>query len=81
MKDTNVKEANRRLAENPAARDVVDKDAERVQDAPSVDGDQFWYWDYEKDAWVLCDDDEDWEVCIILCKCLQITNRPSYVII
>ena len=74
LKDTNVKEANTLLTENPAAGDVVetiDKDAEEVQDAPSVDGDQFWYWDYEKDTWVLCDDDEDWEVCIILCKFLH----------
>ena len=77
LKDTNVKEADTLLTKNPAARDVVetiDKDPERVQDAPSVDGDQFWYWDYEKDTWVLCDDDEDWEVCIILCKFLPISN-------
>ena len=22
---------------------------------------QFWYWDYDQDCWLLCDDDEDWE--------------------
>ena len=26
-----------------------------------VEDDQAWYWDYDENTWVLCDDDEEWD--------------------